>query len=45
MLKKLQRKFIAIAILALFTVVFVELFVVNVVNVYQRDRDSKESDT
>ena len=41
MLKKLQRKFVAIAILALFTVVFVELFAVNVVNVYQRDSDSK----
>ena len=41
MLKRLQRKFVAIAILALFTVVFVELFSVNVVNVYQRDSDSK----
>ncbi|MBQ4206964.1 MAG: GHKL domain-containing protein [Clostridia bacterium] len=41
MLKRLQRKFVAIAILALVTIVFVELFSVNVVNVYQRDSDSK----
>lgn len=41
MLKRLQRKFVAIAILALITIVFVELFSVNLVNVYQRDSDSK----
>jgi len=41
MLKRLQRKFVAIAILALVTIVFVELFSVNMVNVYQRDSDSK----
>ncbi len=41
MLKRLQRKFVAIAILALVTIVFVELFSVNLVNVYQRDSDSR----
>ena len=41
MLKRLQRKIVAIAILALITIVFVELLSVNLVNVYQRDSDSK----
>ena len=41
MLKRLQRKFVAIAILALVTIVFVELLSVNMVNVYQRDSESK----
>ena len=41
MLKKLQHKFVGIAIIALVTIVFVELVSVNLVNVYQHDSDSR----
>ena len=41
MLKKLQHKFVGIAIIALVTIVFVELFSVNIVNVYQHDSDAR----
>ena len=41
MLKKLQHKFVGIAIIALITIVFVELLSVNVVNIYQHDSDAR----
>jgi len=41
MLKKLQHKFVGIAIIALITIVFVELLSVNVVNIYQHDSDTR----
>ncbi len=41
MLKKLQQKFVGIAIIALVTIVFVELFSVNLVNMYQQDNDAR----
>ena len=41
MLKKLQHKFVGIAIISLVTIVFVELFSVNLVNIYQHDSDSR----
>ena len=41
MLKKLQHKFVRIAIIALVTIVFVELFAVNMINIYQHDSDSR----
>lgn len=43
MLKRLQRKFVAIAIVALVTIVFVQLFAVNAVNIYQRDTDLRNT--
>ncbi len=39
MLKKLQRKFISIALLALVIIVWVQMFAVNAMNVYQRDSE------
>lgn len=39
MLKRLQRKFVGIAFVALVTIVFVQLFAVNAINIYQRDTD------
>ena len=39
MLKKLQRKFISIALLALTIIVWVQMFAVNAMNVYQRDSE------
>lgn len=39
MLKKLQRKFITIAMLALVIIVWVQMFAVNAMNVYQRDSE------
>ena len=41
MLKKLQHKFVGIAIISLVTIVFVELFSVNLVNIYQQDSDAR----
>ena len=41
MLKKLQHKFVRIAIIALVIIVFVELFAVNMINIYQHDNDSR----
>ena len=41
MLKRLQHKFVGIAIISLVTIVFVELFSVNIVNIYQHDSDSR----
>ena len=41
MLKRLQHKFVGIAIISLVTIVFVELFSVNLVNIYQHDSDSR----
>lgn len=41
MLKKLQHKFVGIAIISLVTIVFVELFSVNLVNMYQQDNDAR----
>ena len=41
MLKKLQRKFMAIAMFALTSLVLVQSFAVNAINVYQRDSDIK----
>ena len=43
MLKKLQRKFVAIAFVALVTIVFVQLFAVNIINIYQRDYDLRST--
>lgn len=43
MLKKLQRRFVGIAFFALVTIVFVQLFVVNVINIYQRDYDLRST--
>lgn len=39
MLKKLQRKFITIALVALVTIVAIQMFAVNAVNIYQRDSE------
>lgn len=39
MLKKLQRRFVFIALLALVVIVFVQMFSVNAINIYQRDSD------
>ncbi len=39
MLKKLQRRFVLIAMLALSCLLLVQLFVVNVANIYQRDTE------
>lgn len=39
MLKRLQRRFVAIAFIALVTIVFVQLFAVNIINMYQRETD------
>ncbi len=39
MLKRLQRRFIRIVLLALMIIVSVQLFSVNVINIYQRDSD------
>lgn len=39
MLKKLQRKFVVIAMFALASLLFVQMIAVNVVNIYQRDSD------
>lgn len=41
MLKGLQRKFMAIAMFALATLLFVQVTAVNLVNIYQRDSDTK----
>ncbi|MBQ8503242.1 MAG: GHKL domain-containing protein [Clostridia bacterium] len=41
MLKRLQHKFMAIAMFALATLLFVQMFAVNLVNIYQRDSDCK----
>ena len=41
MLKWLQYKFVGIAIISLVSIVFVELFSVNLVNLYQQDSDSR----
>lgn len=41
MLKKLQRQFMRIATMALCTIVFVQLFAVNLMNVYQTDAQAK----
>lgn len=41
MLKKLQHKFMVIAMFALATLLFVQVTAVNLVNIYQRDSDSK----
>lgn len=41
MLKKLQRKFMAIAMFALTSLVLVQSFAVNAINIYQRDSDIK----
>lgn len=41
MLKKLQHKFVGIAIISLVAIVFVELVSVNLVNIYQHDSDSR----
>ena len=41
MLKKLQHKFVGIAIIALVAIGFVELLSVNVVNIYQHDSDAR----
>lgn len=41
MLKKLQRKFIVIAMFALTAIVFVQSFSVNAINIYQRDSEVK----
>lgn len=41
MLKKLQRRFITIAMLALVVIVWVQMFAVNAMNVYQRDSEVK----
>ena len=41
MLKKLQHKFVGIAIIALVAIVFVELVSVNLVNIYQHDSDAR----
>lgn len=43
MLKRLQRRFVAIACVALITIVFVELFAVNAINIYQRDTDLRNT--
>ncbi len=43
MLKRLQRRFVAIAFVALVTIVFVQLFAVNAINIYQRDTDLKNT--
>lgn len=43
MLKKLQRKFVGIAFVALVTIVFVQLFAVNIINIYQRDYDLRST--
>ena len=43
MLKKLQHKFVGIAIISLVTIVFVELFSVNLVNIYQQDSDIRSA--
>lgn len=39
MLKKLQRRFILIAMTALYFLLFIQLMAVNVVNIYQRDQE------
>lgn len=39
MLKRLQHRFIAITLVALVIIVFVQLFAVNIINIYQRDYD------
>lgn len=41
MLKKLQRKFITIALVALMVIVWVQMFAVNAMNIYQRDSEIK----
>lgn len=41
MLKRLQRKFMIIAMFALSTLLFVQMIAVNAVNIYQNDSDSK----
>ncbi len=41
MLKKLQIKFMAIAMFALTSIVLVQSFAVNAINIYQRDSDVK----
>lgn len=41
MLKRLQRKFLIIAMFALATLLFVQVTAVNLVNIYQRDADTK----
>jgi len=43
MLKRLQRRFVAIAFVALVTIVFVQLFAVNAINIYQRDTDLRNT--
>lgn len=39
MLKRLQHRFIAITLISLVIIVFVQLFAVNIINIYQRDYD------
>ena len=39
MLKRLQHHFIAITLISLVIIVFVQLFAVNIINIYQRDYD------
>ena len=41
MLKKLQRRFMSIAMFALTSLVLVQSFAVNAINIYQRDSDIK----
>ena len=41
MLKKLQRKFMAIAMFALTSLVLVQSLAMNAINIYQRDSDIK----
>jgi len=41
MLKRLQRKFMIISMFALATLLFVQVTAVNLVNIYQRDADTK----
>ena len=43
MLKKLQKKFVVITFVALITIVFMQLFAVNIINIYQRDYDLRST--